>query len=75
MLYGTNFGSLWRAPASGTIPKGISGNPNSTCSDAINKSHDIAISKPPPITRPFSAAMTGLFNDQFSVKPAKPPSP
>ena len=35
----------------------------------------MAISNPPPIARPLTAAMTGLFNTQFSVSPVKPPNP
>ena len=63
------------APASGTIPNGSSGNPNSTCSAAMIKSQAIAISNPPPIAKPLRAPITGLFKSHISVNPAKPPAP
>ena len=61
------------APASGMIPSGISGRANSTCSAAMMRSEANAISNPPPMARPFKAAMTGLLRFHISVSPAKPP--
>ena len=42
------------------MPSGNSGKRNSTLSAAIIKSQASAISNPPPIVSPFSAAITGL---------------
>ena len=53
----------------------ITGEGEKIFSAAIIRSQDNASSNPPPIAKPFSAHMTGLFKFQFSVSPAKPPSP
>jgi len=42
-------------------------------SEAMMRSQASAISKPPPIATPFTAAMIGLSQSKREVRPAKPP--
>ena len=49
-------------PAPGTTPTFGSGNANCACSAAMRMSVACSNSAPPPSARPFTAAITGLYN-------------
>ena len=65
-------GNLCIPPARAARPTFGSGRAKRALSEAIIKSQAKAISKPPPIETPFTAAMIGLFKSNLLVKPAKP---
>ena len=67
-------GNLCKPPASAANPTLGSGNANLALSEAIIKSQANAISNPPPIATPLTAAMIGLFKLNLLVSPAKPDS-
>src|ERR1700737_2497377 len=66
-------GSRCRPPASAASPTRGSGNAKVAFSDAIIRSQASAISKPPPMATPLTAAMIGLSQSKREVKPDKPP--
>ena len=53
-------------------PTFTSGSANVAVCAAMIISQDRAVSKPPPIAKPFTAAMTGFSKSNLWVKPAKP---
>ena len=59
-------------PASAAKPTLGSGKANFALVDATIKSQANAISNPPPIDTPFTAAIKGLVKLNLEVKPAKP---
>ena len=65
-------GSRCIPPAKAAKPTFGSGSANFAFSEAIIKSHAKAISKPPPIATPLTAAISGFFKLKREVKPAKP---
>ena len=65
-------GSRCIPPAKAAKPTFGSGSANFAFSEAIIKSQAKAISKPPPIATPLTAAISGLFKLKREVKPAKP---
>ena len=65
-------GSLCIPPAKAANPTLGSGRANFALVDATIRSHARAISNPPPIDTPFTAAMTGFFKSNLDVKPANP---
>ena len=64
--------SRWTPPAAAKKPTFTSGNANFAFSDAMIISHDSAVSIPPPIAKPFTAAIIGFVRSDLLVKPAKP---
>ena len=71
------FSPMWRGsrctpPASAASPTLGSGSASSAFSEATMMSQANAISNPPPIATPFTAAMTGLSRSQREVRPPKP---
>ena len=72
------FRPIWRGsrctpPASAARPTRGSGSAKVAFSDAMMRSQASAISKPPPIATPLTAAMIGLSQSNREVRPAKPP--
>ena len=65
-------GNLCIPPARAAKPTFGSGKANFALVDAIIKSHARAISNPPPIDTPFTAAINGLVKLNLDVNPAKP---
>ena len=61
-------------PARAANPTFGSGRANLALEEAIMRSHARAISIPPPIATPFTAAIIGLFKLKRLVRPAKPVS-
>ena len=66
-------GSRCRPPASAARPTRGSGRAKVAFSEAMMRSQASAISKPPPIATPLTAAMIGLSQSKRVVSPAKPP--
>ena len=67
-------GSLCIPPAKAASPTFGSGRANLAFEDAIIRSHAKAISIPPPMATPFTAAIIGLFRLNLLVRPANPVS-
>ena len=72
------FSPIWRGsrckpPASAARPTRGSGSAKVAFSEAMMRSQASAISKPPPIATPLTAAMIGLSQSKRVVRPAKPP--
>ena len=72
------FSPIWRGsrctpPASAARPTRGSGSAKVAFSEAMMRSQASAISKPPPIATPLTAAMIGLSQSKREVRPAKPP--
>ena len=67
-------GNLCIPPAKAAKPTLGSGKANLAFEEAIIKSHARAISIPPPIATPFTAAIIGLLRLNLLVSPAKPVS-
>ena len=65
-------GNRLSPPAKAANPTFGSGKAKTAFSDAIIKSQARAISKPPPIATPLTAAITGLTKSNLEVSPAKP---
>ena len=72
---GNRLGKRSTPPESAIMPSLTSGRANSAVSAASIRSAASANSKPPPIARPLTAAITGLSSVKNSVRPAKPPGP
>ena len=72
---GSRWGRRSTPPESATMPSLTSGRANSAVSLASIRSAASASSKPPPMARPLTAAITGLPKLKNSVKPPKPPGP
>ena len=66
-------GNRCSPPASAASPTRGSGNAKVAFSAAMIRSQASAISKPPPIATPLTAAMIGLSQSKRDVSPAKPP--
>ena len=66
-------GSRCRPPASAASPTRGSGSAKVAFSEAMMRSQASAISKPPPMATPLTAAMIGLSQSKREVSPAKPP--
>ncbi len=66
-------GSRCRPPASAARPTRGSGRANIAFSEAMMRSQASAISKPPPMATPLTAAMIGLSQSKREVSPANPP--
>ena len=66
-------GSRCNPPASAARPTRGSGNANVAFSEAMMRSQASAISKPPPMATPLTAAMIGLSQSKREVSPANPP--
>src|SRR5260221_8144267 len=66
-------GSRCTPPASAARPTRGSGRANVAFSEAMMRSQASAISKPPPMATPLTAAMIGLSQSKREVSPAKPP--
>ena len=66
-------GRRCKPPASAARPTRGSGKAKVAFSDAMIRSQASAISKPPPIATPLTAAMIGLSQSNRVVSPAKPP--
>ena len=66
-------GSRCRPPASAARPTRGSGKAKVAFSEAMMRSQASAISKPPPMATPLTAAMIGLSQSKREVRPAKPP--
>src|ERR1700756_2634035 len=72
------FRPIWRGrrcrpPASAARPTRGSGSAKVAFSEAMMRSQASAISKPPPMATPLTAAMIGLSQSKRVVSPAKPP--
>ena len=67
-------GSLCIPPAKAANPTFGSGSANFALDEAIIRSHARAISIPPPIATPLTAAIIGLFKLNLLVSPANPVS-
>ena len=65
-------GSLCIPPANAANPTFGSGKANFALVDAMIKSQARAISNPPPIETPLTAAMIGFFKSNLEVRPANP---
>src|ERR1700731_4522696 len=66
-------GSRCNPPASAASPTRGSGSANIAFSEAMMRSQARAISKPPPMATPLTAAMIGLSQSNREVSPANPP--
>src|SRR5882757_70862 len=66
-------GSRCTPPASAARPTRGSGSAKVAFSEAMIRSQASAISNPPPIATPLTAAMIGLSQSKREVSPAKPP--
>ena len=71
-LRGMMRGSRCRPPASAASPTWGSGSAKIALSAAMIKSQASAISKPPPMAKPLTAAISGLSRSKRLVRPAKP---
>src|SRR5262245_36008114 len=65
-------GSRWTPPARAARPTRGSGRAKVAVSEATIRSQASAISKPPPIATPLTAAITGFGLSKREVSPAKP---
>ena len=71
------FRPIWRGrrcrpPAKAAKPTFGSGKAKTALSEAMIRSQARAISKPPPMATPLTAAIRGLVRSKRDVKPAKP---
>src|SRR4030088_1805148 len=72
------FRPIWRGsrcspPASAASPTRGSGKANIAFSEAMMRSQASAISKPPPMATPLTAAMIGFLQSKGEGSPANPP--